>query len=95
MMRLVLAGCARNLVELQETMTAEEFGLWQALWNIEPWGDVRVDLAGATIASAVANHAGMVRNSPTTPVDYLPPWATDTKVEDVEIDPVTFFKALM
>lgn len=95
MMRLVQMGCARNIAELQDTMTAEEFGLWQTLWNIEPWGDVRTDLAGATIASAVANHAGMTRNSPTTPMDYLPPWAKGADPEPEEVDPVAFFKAMM
>ncbi len=45
----------RTLGELEETCTAQEFGLWMALYEAEPWGPVREDLAAGIVASTIAN----------------------------------------
>lgn len=56
-LRLCLAlGC--TLGELCDRMDVQEFQLWQALYAVEPWGDIRADLRAGVVASTVVNWAG-------------------------------------
>ena len=48
----MLWGC--TLREARQRCDAREFVLWQALWNIEPWGEERADYRSAIIAHTVA-----------------------------------------
>lgn len=62
----------RTLEELGNTCSAYEFGLWQALYAQDPWGPMRVDLAGGVVAATIAN----VNRSKDTPAfkasDFMP-----------------------
>lgn len=62
----------RTVQELGETLTAEEFAMWQAEYQREPWGEFRIDLAGGVMASTLANvHRGK-DTQPFTPVQFMP-----------------------
>lgn len=61
--------------ELSETISSDEFGQWQALYEMEPWGPERADLGFAIVASTVANYAGRMRpdsSGPAAPAEYMP-----------------------
>lgn len=65
----------RTLGELSVSMTAQEFGMWAAEYEREPWGDVRADLHAGIVASTVANYAGKMRakdQAAAKPADYMP-----------------------
>lgn len=54
-------------------MSAEEFAAWQAFYAVEPFGGMRIDLAGGVIASTVANaHRDPKRGRPFAPRDFMP-----------------------
>ena len=62
----------RTLEELGETCSANEFGLWQALYAQDPWGSVRIDVAGAVVAATIAN-CNRAKDTPAfKPVDFMP-----------------------
>ncbi len=72
-MSLALA-MGRTLQELGDAMTAEEFGLWLALYRIDPWGEQRADLRAGIVASTIANYAGMTRSKSAgaaKPTDFM------------------------
>lgn len=53
-------------------MSGYEYGLWQAAYAAEPWGDWRTDFAGGIVASTIAN-VNRTRNSPAyAPADFMP-----------------------
>lgn len=64
----------RTLQELGHTMTAREFGLHWAEYTREPWGDYRVDLAGAVVARTLAevNRDREKRAEPFGLADFMP-----------------------
>lgn len=73
-MRLALR-LGRTLNELGQTMSSEEFELWVALYQDEPWDETRADLRAGIIASTISNWAGMMRKEglpPASPADYMP-----------------------
>lgn len=96
-MRLALQfGC--TLDELGWRMTADEFGLWAALWSEEPWGDWRADYRAGAVAATVVNMAGRTRADTAPhaqPADFMP-FMRDRKSEDAEPepDPREFFRKL-
>lgn len=96
-MRLCLVlGC--TLAELGQRMTAQEFGLWAALYAREPFGDVRGDLQAGIVAATVANYAGRMRSEgagAAQPGEFMPLIRQDTTPEPVqEPDPVKYFSNL-
>ena len=52
--RLALA-LGGTVAELQDRMPHREFVDWVALYQIEPWGDVRGDMQAALITGLLAN----------------------------------------
>lgn len=87
-MTLALA-MGRTLGELGESMTADEFGLWLALYQVDPWGEQRADLRAGIVASTVANYAGMARSKSAgaaKPSDFMP-YIEKRETEAVEHDP--------
>lgn len=53
---------------------------WQAEYALEPWGDIRVDLAGASVASMVANAGGGKKGGGQfTPAELMPRWGEAAK----------------
>ena len=76
----------RTLQELGETMTAQEFALHWEEYQREPWGDVRVDVAGAVIARTLAeiNRDREKRPQPFGLADFLP-FAAQPEADRVEV----------
>ncbi len=62
----------RTLGELESTCTAEEFGLWMALYESDPWGPVREDLAAGMICSTMANIKRREETPAFSPLDFAP-----------------------
>lgn len=88
-------GC--TLHELGERMTAEEFGLWMALYLVDPWGEQRADLRAAIVASTVANYAGMQRTKSAgraKPADFMPYRERQDDVVLHDPDPMAHFGAM-
>ena len=79
---MLARSLGRTLEELGETCSAQEFGLWAALYEIEPWGPTRHDLAAGVIASTIANvHRG--KDVPAfKPLDFMPLLAKPEPVEE-------------
>lgn len=55
-------------------MQPSEFGLWVALWSVDPWDETRADVRSGVVASMIANvhrdtkkHPGMF-----SPADFMP-----------------------
>ena len=70
---LILARTlGRTLEELGQTCSAQEFGLWQALYEADPWGPLREDLAAGVIASTLANVNRGKDVTPFTALDFMP-----------------------
>lgn len=79
--------------ELGDTVTGEEMGIWQAEYERQPWGEIRIDLAGGVVASVLANvHRGK-DSQPYKPSDFMPLSAPPAPPEPAP-DPVSFFNAL-
>lgn len=77
-------------------MTGEEFGLWAALYRIDPWSEERADLRAAIVASTVANYAGMTRSKqagPARPIEFMPYMKREEQVQH-EPDPMAHFGAM-
>jgi hypothetical protein len=60
----------RTLEELEETMTAAEFNLWAAEYQIRPWGEYPADVRVAMSGAAVARSMG----AKVDPDDLIPKW---------------------
>lgn len=72
----------RTLAELRATMSAAEFGLWQAFDAESPITDDRNDFLAAMVASAAFQAQGAkVKLS-----DMLPNWGGEPRSEATEID---------
>jgi len=80
------------VAELEVRITAVEFGEWWALYRMEPWGEVRADIASGMIASTVANVNRSTNSKPFTPMDFAPYLKPQT--DPVEIDPAAFVKGM-
>jgi hypothetical protein len=76
-------------------MTAKEFGEWQALYLVEPWGEYTTYLSAGVVASTVAN----VNRKPDTPPfsasDFIPQFGAGLRDEETgESDPDEFIRNL-
>jgi hypothetical protein len=71
--RLALA-LGSTVTDLQERMPHREYVDWVALWQIEPWGDVRGDMQAALVATLLANahRDRKKRQKPYDPADFMP-----------------------
>lgn len=74
-MRLALR-LGRTLEELLAGISSEELSLWMAFDDIEPLGDVRMDLGFGVVASTLANIHRDTKKRPQAflPQDYMPLW---------------------
>lgn len=88
----------RTLEELGASMSSEEFSLWMALYEEDPWDETRGDLQAGIIAATIANYAGMRRadgEPPAEAIDYMPFLSAKRKGEtgsaEDELDPVKYF----
>ena len=85
----------RTLDELAHSMTAQEFGLWLALYERDPWDESRADIRAGIVAATVANYAGMMRKqgaSPALPRDFMPfNQSQDEPEQTEEPDPLAHF----
>ncbi len=91
-MKLALA-MGKTLHELSQTMTAQEFGLWAALYEVDPWDSTRQDINAGIIAATVANYAGKMRKKGTkeaVPADFMPFLKQQEEQEDA-VDPFEHF----
>jgi hypothetical protein len=69
--RLALAlGMTRQ--ELLARMTSAELSEWQALYQLEPFGDLRADLRAGIVAATVANVNRAKGTSPAKPSQFMP-----------------------
>lgn len=96
---LLARTIGRTLAELRECMTAHEFGLWQAAYVAEPWGEAREDLHAGIVAAAVTNVAGKVmpKGKLVTPADFFVRWGKQDQIErapDDEPAPLDFFRGM-
>lgn len=85
----------RTLEELGRTMTSHEFSLWVELYLENQWGEMFAYERAGIIASTVANYAGMMRPKsaePARPSDFMPMKPKGAEQEEVEPDPVEYFK---
>jgi len=53
-------------------MDAEEFGLWGALYRIDPWGEERADLRTGILCTLVASALGGKKGKRYKPDDFMP-----------------------
>lgn len=76
-------------------MSADEFGIWQAEYNRQPWGEFRIDLAGGMVASVLANVNRDVKAKPVpyTPLDFML-MQREPDAPAPEANPVEFFNSL-
>ncbi len=65
----------RTVAELEHTMSPGELVEWQALWELEPWGETRQELATAFGFSAVCS---LWSKEPVPPSDLIPEWDWET-----------------
>lgn len=97
-MQLCLAmGC--TLGELGRRMSAEEFGLWVALYHKNPWGSYRDNVHAALISKTVMKMAGKALKGDPPPLsDFMIFDGEDDEGGDEAktdaVDPVVFFKGL-
>jgi hypothetical protein len=63
-----------SVAELEATMSGAEFMEWIAHYQREPWGDFRIDLAGARITALLANvnRDTKKRPQPFSIADFMP-----------------------
>lgn len=93
----IAARLGRTLHELGETMTADEFGLWAALYRTDPWGEQRADLRAGIVSATMVNMAGMTRARgapPAKPADFMPYAVREADRQVEEPDPMQHFGAL-
>ena len=91
---LLARTLGRTVQELGETMSAQEFGIWQAEYNRQPWGDFRTDLAGGMVASVMANvnRDPKAKPTPYSAIDFMP--LQREPEERVEESAADFFNSL-
>lgn len=93
---LVARTLGRTLDELCQSMTADEFGLWLADYQRDPWGEVRADLRAGIVAAAVTNMAGKTLRQGKTvaPGEFMPRFADEEVKDTPPDDPMAFLKGL-
>lgn len=66
----------RTLAELNATMGAGELLLWQALYRVEPWGEIRADFRNASqmALSAEMKRDRKRRGKPFQVAEFMPKW---------------------
>lgn len=67
----VAALIGRTVEEAQDSMTAEEFIDWCALYQLEPWGWHADNWRMGVVAATTANYSGHTKK-PLRPADFLP-----------------------
>lgn len=78
--------------ELGWRMTADEFGEWWALYQLEPWAEARTDVASGLVCATLANINRKESARPFGPLDFAP--YLKPHEEPVEADPADFIKGL-
>lgn len=79
--------------ELGTRMSAAEFGEWMALYQLEPWGEARADVAAGQVAALIANvHRG--RDAPPFKTLDFCPYLQDRTEAPASASPRDFFKSL-
>lgn len=66
-----------TLAEERVRVTRSERLLWQAWYNIEPWGEARADLRTATVACVIANSNRKKGAKAFTPKDFMPDFGAE------------------
>jgi hypothetical protein len=74
-------------------MTAEEYGLWMADYATEPWGEQRMDVGFAVVASTVAN-VHRKANAPAYSLTNFMPYAPKAEEAEDDATPAEFIKRL-
>lgn len=88
----------RTLAELGETMSAEEFGLWAALYTSDPFDELRADYQTGLVCATVANWSGRILREgaqPMSPLDFMPFRERPAAEPEVESDPIAHFRSLI
>ena len=96
-MKLAIA-LGRTLDELEQTISAQEFGMWAALNAEDPWDYSRADVNAGVIASTVANYAGKIRkehSAPASPIDFMPFHKRVENDAPDAVDPAEHFGAFL
>lgn len=73
----------RTLAELESTMGAGELLLWQALFRVEPWGELRADFRTASQMALMAEmkRDRKRRGKPFQVAEFMPKWWGDDAPE--------------
>lgn len=73
----------RTLAELESTMGAGELLLWQALFRVEPWGELRADFRTASQMALMAEmkRDRKRRGKPFQVAEFMPNWWGDDAPE--------------
>jgi hypothetical protein len=72
-------------------MSAEEFGEWQAMYLIEPWGEWPADLRAGIIASTIANSIRTGNRKPYVVNDFMPLQQQRQQTDPDDIEPEEIF----
>ena len=76
-------------------MTAQEFGEWMALYELEPWGETRADIRAGVISSTIANvHRGKRTEAYKFTDFMLFQQKDEADQQQVETDPRAFLKRI-
>lgn len=69
-------------------LTRAELGLWYALWQTDPWGDMRADRRAAIGHALLANvnRNKSVRPHPFTEFDFMPYYERSAEQEQAQLD---------
>jgi len=78
--------------ELENSLTAVEFGEWAAFAADEPFGDLRADLRAGIVASTIARTMG--GRASAKPTDYMPFLERAQQAERAAAPPVSRARAL-
>ena len=82
----------RTVSEIEDAMTAQEFGEWMAFYSMHPFGPAGDWFRSGVIASTIANVNRAANTEAYKPEDFMPRRA-DEKLP-VEDNPTEFFKAI-
>lgn len=77
----------RTVAELEDAMTAQEFGEWQAYYGLHPFGASGGWFRTGVVASTIANVNRSNGSEPFCPADFIP----GKKQEEPEDNPADFF----
>lgn len=77
------------MAELGESMGAAELTEWIAFFELEPWGEERMDLRFATLNSILVNALRGKGQKPVTPADLMPDFGGDRKERGIDLADMT------